>query len=260
MTDFSFLSEREEESLRIDIELAIIPVLPELVFENPLRLLEIEILEKLTTIVNSRRSRMTKRTHTWDSVLDLFMSKLKKEDVRMMFIRGFKYALRHVYKETLPKRRMVKLDHENPEIISLWEELKDFCLRHDMREIAKTQCGPITDGPNKSARKRKTANSFNDDYIKEFFGDEDVRRCWHLFIELVFSDYTCDMKCLRFNIKCCTGGHSEDCYKYWNWFKHFLQIGMFTTLGMDPAETTQRSQGFDEFEDIFEDLEVDFIK
>ena len=124
------------------------------------------------------------------------------------------------------------------------------------QEFSKTEAGPKTDGKSKRKSPAKPIEkSCNDAFCKFFFGTNEIKEAFHLYIEFLFSNCNSDNLCKTFKYLCCHEAiHTELCAENWLKLKEFFQKIMLEDLQIVPWN--YESAGYTTFlsEDFIHDL------
>ena len=116
--------------------------------------------------------------------------------------------------------------------------MKRLCEGSQLSSIARTDSGPLTDGRSKRKKPAEdTQRTFNDNFCKEYFESEEVRRSWHMYIDLMFCQTSCNGLSEKLGILCCDEeDHSIECENKWSMMKEYLQFGMLESLGISAVD------------------------
>ena len=163
----------------------------------------------------------------------------KLENLRYRVMRSLKKFIRRLLqdKEVSKKGLMAikgDLDH-----FSL-SEIKSYCERHRqaLTDFSSLQNGPCVD--HRRSGMKTGHNTYNNNYMREIFRQEEVRETYTRYIQLLFTKDQPDSLCHRFKIQCCpTSLHDQVCSKKWLEFKNIL----LDFLGAD-VEMTRAKEEF----------------
>lgn len=160
----------------------------------------------------------------------------KKEYIRCKLIRGHKRAQRQIARNIIPSRTLHKFDPFDQKPAKIWQELINVYKENPqfLWDISQTDKGPLTDGRSKRAEKSDAQKSFNDKFVFWYFSAAIVRKSFYYYVELLFSDPDPENLVQRFEISCCPGTHSEECFVKWREFKSYLMNEMLTEVGLEP--------------------------
>ena len=164
--------------------------------------------------------------------------RLKKEYLRVGVLRKFKKLLKKISsgnynKFTLHKGIKSKEVKTNKNFLELVEMIK--CSLNVFESLIVPDNTPAQDFavlPKKDQTKFKT---YGNKYLKNFFGCEETKKCYHYFINLIFADSSLTTLCKILSIKCCeSANHTDDCYFKWNKLQNILLFDIFYDIGIQP--------------------------
>lgn len=169
--------------------------------------------------------------HKSTDLLEMFTTKngkfLKKEYVRVKFIRELKNLFRKIEKNQLgsDNNRNIR------KLISLYKENEIF-----FREVAKTSTGPRTDGrARRQEHETTTHNTHSNNYARDFFATESIRESHYYLIENKFSDSSPETLQEELSAFCCrTAPCTTSCSEKWGKLKKYIQEDMISELGHRP--------------------------
>jgi hypothetical protein len=171
------------------------------------------------------------------TVLKLFKTSkgygLKYENLRIFIIRRFKKYIRLLL-DGLSNKKLKKIENLN-DFTSQEENLRVFIKMNEDEffYISKTESGPNTDGKNKRKEQAQYL-SWNNQYFKQFFSSDIVKRGYLLYVKIVFRDIKCEVLRVFFKLdpvshiskKCC----NERCLESWKELERYYSKTILTNL------------------------------
>ena len=86
----------------------------------------------------------------------------------------------------------------------------------EISSASRTDSGPLTDGKTKRTSKReKEHKSFNNEFCRDFFKSENMKKAFCLLIDLIYSAFDAETLCKKFKFRCCSKNHSDECCHKW---------------------------------------------
>lgn len=177
-----------------------------------------------------------------NEALELFKTsnerKLKKEYLRVAVLRRFKKLLKKIssgnyYKYKLHKGTKSGEVKTNKNFLELVEMIK--CSLNVFESLIVPDNTPVQDFAVLQKKDQIKFKTYNNKYLKSFFGCEETKRCYHYFINLIFADSSLSTLCKILNIKCCSSvNHTDDCYIKWNKLQNILLFDIFVDIGIKP--------------------------
>lgn len=163
----------------------------------------------------------------------------KKEYVRCMLIRGHKRMIRQAKKMTPPKKTINKVNVYNIEQVIRWNSLCEHVKENQeiLKEIAKTEKGPATDGKAKRGAFEKPEKSFNNGYCREYFARAEVECSYRMYVDVLFTENSLNTMCEKFNFTCCDQemNHEEEvCKGKWTSLREYLKYTLIEELRENP--------------------------
>lgn len=146
----------------------------------------------------------------------------KLENLRYRVMRSLKKFIRRLLqdKEVSTKGLMAMPGELDLELLA---QIQAYC---QVRKSALAEFSSLKNGPCVDHRRSGTTtghNTYNNNYMREIFRQEEVREVYSLYIRLLFSKDTPDSLCKRFKIQCCSHiHHSLTCEEKWREFKQIL--------------------------------------
>ena len=170
---------------------------------------------------------------------------LKKEYQRCQIIRGIKKCARLMATGKKPQKGIHTFDLRDHERVRIWQAMEQLVSHNPdlFTSLGFTCEGPATDG--KIHRKRQHLEtpkfrSFNDDYCRNFYKEEQVREFHYYYLLLVYGTGAVDPKsiCEKMIVFCCDGCHSDVCTAIWEQVRNYLMFEMINQLGLKPFGTS----------------------
>ena len=131
----------------------------------------------------------------------------KKEFFNAFVIRSLKRSFRYIEQKRVPSRTCIAVNFTFDEESRIWAEMEKLYKSNpqQFKKISATETSPQTDGKAKRKMKKiKTGpKSFNNQYCKEFFSDENMQKAFFIFIQLIFCNSSSAKLRTRFKFDCC---------------------------------------------------------
>jgi hypothetical protein len=145
----------------------------------------------------------------------------KLENLRYRVMRSLKKFIRRLLQDKkVSKKGLMAISGELDPVVL--DQIQEYCQLH--RQVL-TTFASLRNGPCVDHRRSGTNtghNTYNNNYMREIFKQEEVRETYSLYIRLLFSKDQVESLCHRFKIRCCDERHSEVCEGKWREFRKIL--------------------------------------
>lgn len=150
---------------------------------------------------------------------------VKKEYLRVQLIRGHNRAIKNALQGKTPAKTLNKIARENTSQLEKWEIFKAYTkkrlnLEDYLNGFSLMNC-----------------KSFNNNVCMHYFSDQDTRKSFGLYCNLIFCGDDSEKLCKKFNFKCCKlkNTHSDSCKLEWKGIENFIRYKMISELGVKIA-------------------------
>lgn len=145
----------------------------------------------------------------------------KLENLRYRVMRSLKKFIRRLLqdKEVSKKGLMAIQGELDPQVL---DEMQECCQLHRkvLGDFSSLKNGPCVD--HRRSGTKTGHNTYNNNYMREIFRQDEVREAYSLYIRLLFSRDQAENLCHRFKIQCCDGVHDSTCEEKWKEFRRIL--------------------------------------